>query len=127
MRGAFATLVVRDFAVVAAGGGVVLSPFLGLGFGFSFAVACLWLALNFSALAWGIGALTSGQRVSRLFIFAVVCAKIPVSYLILFWMYRADYLEPVGLTVGLSTLPVVLFVRGLWATRSVERTGVGPA
>lgn len=127
MRGAFATLVVHDLIFIAAVGGVALSLYPGAGFSFSFAAGCLWLALNFSALAWVIGALVSPERPSRLFVFAVVCAKIPASYLILFWMYRADYLEPVGLTVGLSTLPVVIFVRGLWAARIAERTGAGPA
>jgi hypothetical protein len=105
--------VVTDFVIVAAAGGVVGAVLLGEGFGFSVAAACLWLALNFSALAWLLAAATSPKRASRLFLFTLACAKIPASYFILYWLYRMEYLEPVGLTIGLSSLPVVILFRGL--------------
>ena len=109
----FAPAVVRDFIVLGVAGGVLGSVLFGMGIGFSFLAACLWLALNFTALAWLLGAAVSGERHPRWFILALVCAKIPASYLILYWLYRAEYLEPLGLSAGLAALPVVLLFRAL--------------
>ncbi|MCH7471472.1 hypothetical protein IIA79_00770 [bacterium] len=113
---------VMDFAVVGVVGGLGLGIWRGEEFGFSFLAACLWLALNFTALTWLLTAYTSPRRPSGLFIFALACAKIPASYLILFWLYRVEYLEVVGLTVGLVMLPMVLLFRGL-ISRFAPKTG----
>lgn len=121
----FAPAVVRDFVVLGAAGGAIASVIFGLGYGFSFLAACLWLALNFTALAWLLGALASSERPSRLFILALACAKIPASYLILFWLYRAEYLEPLGLSAGLAVLPVVLLFRGLVTQVGTPRKSAG--
>lgn len=102
-----------DFAALAAGGGALSAFIWGSGTGFSFAAACLWLALNFCLLAWLLGAIATRGRSPRLFIAAVACAKIPLSYLILYWLFRLDYMEPVGLSAGLASLPAVLLFRGL--------------
>jgi hypothetical protein len=102
-----------DFAALATGGGALSALIWGSGIGFSFAAASLWLALNFCLLAWLLGAIATRGRTSRLFIAAVACAKIPLSYLILYWLFRLDYMEPVGLSAGLASLPAVLLFRGL--------------
>ncbi len=110
--------IVLDFAVLAFGGGILTAPFFGAGIAFSFCAACLWLGLNFAALAWLLSAIAGPLKASRWFIFAVACAKIPLSYLILFWLYRLDYMDPVGLTAGLAMLPAVLVFRGLAGWRA---------
>jgi hypothetical protein len=112
--------IVLDFAVLAFSGGILSLPFFGQGIAFSFCAGCLWLGLNFAALAWLLSAVAGPLKASRWFIFAVACAKIPLSYLILFWLYRLDYLEPVGLTAGLAMLPAVLIFRGLAEWRAKE-------
>lgn len=112
--------VVLDFAVLGFGGGILILPFFGNAIAFSFCAGCLWLGLNFAALAWLLGALSGPRKASRWFIFAVACAKIPLSYLILFWLFRLDFLEPVGLVAGLATLPAVLIFRGLAGRRVVS-------
>lgn len=102
-------------------GGVILgawlalaqSPAAGLGAGLAYAVACAWLALNFSALALLLLAITAPKRPSRWFIFALACAKLPISYLLLFWLFTGSSLAPVYLVAGIASLPVVLVCRGI--------------
>ncbi len=125
MSSNFTAAVVRDFAVLGAGGGLLGAILFGLGPGCSFLAGCLWLALNFTALSWLLGAVLSGQRHTRWFLLALACAKIPASYLILFWLFRAEYLEPLGLSAGLLALPVVLLFRGLVTQVGTPRKSVG--
>ena len=106
-------LIMRDLVFLGLGGGIIVGILAEEPAGFSLAAACLWLALNFAALSWLICALVTPQRVSRLFIFGLACAKIPASYLILYWLCRAEYLAPVWLAVGFASLPVVLLYRGI--------------
>lgn len=112
--------IVSDFAALALIGGALLCIPFGMGFGFSFCAANLWLGLNFAALAWLLGAATGPQHAPRWFVFALACAKIPVSYLILFWLFGLDYLAPMGLATGLAMLPAVLVFRGLSGWRETE-------
>jgi len=111
--GRFVWLVMRDQALLALGGGIIVGIFAGETAGFSLAAAGIWLALNFAALSWLISAVITPQRVSRLFIFGLACAKIPASYLILYWLCRAEYFAPTWLAVGFASLPVVLLYRGI--------------
>ena len=106
-------LIIRDLIIIGLLGGIIAAVWGGEISGWSFLAACLWLALNFSLLAWLLSGFFSGQRPSCLFIFIVVCAKIPASYFLLYWLYRADYLDALGLTAGILVLPVVLVFRGL--------------
>ena len=71
-------------------------------------------------LAWLLGAATGPTRAPRWFVFALACAKIPASYLILFWLFGLDYLDPMGLATGLAMLPAVLLFRGLAVWRESE-------
>ena len=107
------TLIVRDLLLVGLMGGFAATWWRGAAGGWSFLLACLWLALNFTLLAWLFESFTGQRRASLLFIFVVACAKIPASYFLLFRLYTADYLDAVGLTAGLLVLPVVLLYRGI--------------
>ena len=121
--------IVLDFAALAFTGGALCCIFFGLGFGFAFCAANLWLGLNFALLAWLLGAATGPQPAPRWFVFALACAKIPVSYLILFWLFGLDYLDPMGLATGLAMLPAVLVFRGLanWRETESKRGAPGDA
>lgn len=118
MAGPFARLVVRDALIAGAIAGVAMTAYPGEGQAFSLAAGCLWAALNFYLLSLLIVSLAAPDRANRLFIFMLACAKIPASYYLLYWLYRAEYLEPVGLTAGISLLPVVLLFRGLLQART---------
>ena len=104
---------VRDFIIIGITGGVLSGGIWGESFGISVLCGCLWLALNFSALAWLLSAISGPRPVSKLFLFILACAKIPASYLLLYGLYAVEYLDKTGLTVGVATLPVVLLFRGL--------------
>ena len=115
-----------DCLVLGVTGGFVLfawralaeSPAAGLSAGIAYAVACAWLALNFSALALLLLAITARKKASRWFIFALACAKLPASYLLLFWLYTGGVFAPVYLTAGVASLPAVLVWRGLADARA---------
>jgi hypothetical protein len=51
----------------------------------------------------------------------LACAKIPLSYAILFWLYQVRFLDKQGLTAGVLSLPVILLVRGIAVRRRQER------
>ena len=115
-------LTIRDCIVLGLFGGLV---FIVLGHevsGVSFACGALWTALNFCLLGWMIGAVLHAKGQPKLFIFVLACAKIPASYYLLYWLYQTEYLEPIGLTAGLSLLPVVLLFRGLVAAGQAGTT-----
>ena len=114
----FGIQVIRDLIVIGLAGGLLAVPVFGLRQGLSFCLGCFWVALNFFLLAWLLSLILSPRRVSRLFILLIACAKIPASYVLLWWFYQIDYLEPVGVTVGLAVLPVVLLYRGLAIARA---------
>lgn len=113
----FTRLVVRDSLVAGAVIAVAMVIFPGEGQAFSFFSGCAWAVLNFVLLAWLVVSLSAPKRVNRLFTFMLACAKIPASYYLLYWLYRAEYLEPVSLTAGIALLPVVLLFRGLQFAR----------
>ena len=116
----FAHRVTRDVVIVAAAGGLVGLVFSGLPLAFSIICGALWMAANFLVLAWLLQLAYSGKQVPRLFIFPVVCAKLPASYFLLWWLIRADYLEPLGTAIGICILPPVLVFRGLSLFRTYD-------
>lgn len=122
MDAPFIRLSVRDTALAALALGVILALYPGEGLGFSVAAGGVWAALNFFLLALLVVSISGQNRPSRLFIFMLACAKIPASYYLLYWLYRAEYLEPVGLTAGITLLPVVLLFRGLILARDAGTT-----
>lgn len=116
----FSRLLVRDYALLGLAGALIGSLAGYEALAFSFGAGCLWLALNTILLSWLMGAFLRLEGRSRTFIFALSCAKIPAAYLLLYWLFTRDYLEPMGLAAGLITLPVVIVVRGLSARPRAE-------
>jgi hypothetical protein len=102
-----------DFVVAGVAGGAVFALWRGSAGGAGFLCACLWLALNTVLLARLLEAITVGQRAAAAFWLA--CAKIPLSYLVLYWLFQARFLDTWGLTAGILSLPVVLGFRGIAA------------
>ena len=104
-------------------GGLVFGIARSEAAGVGFLSACLWLALNTVLLARLLEAVTVGKRPGLAWLLA--CAKIPLSYLILYWLFQVDYLDAWGLTAGILTLPVVLGWRGstLWRSHQVSEEG----
>lgn len=105
--------IVRDMLLLGVAGGIVAGIWRGETTGWSFLAACLWMALNFGLLSWLLSGFMAGRRPSCLFIFIMACAKIPAAYFLLYWLYRVDYLNALGLTAGLLVFPLVLVYRGL--------------
>jgi hypothetical protein len=106
-------LLARDFAVCAALGGVVGAAFFGEQAGFSFAAGCLWLGLNTVLLGMLIIAATSPRRPGKVALLALLCAKIPLAYILLLWLMSRAFIAPAGIIAALATLPVVIVWRGL--------------
>ncbi|MBN2082056.1 hypothetical protein JW859_07595 [bacterium] len=108
-----ADLIVRDLLIIGVAGAPLAWLWRGETGGWSFLAGSIWLALNFTLLAWLLAGFSSGKRPSCLFIIALACAKIPASYFLLFWMYKVDYLDDWCLTAGMLVLPLVLVYQGL--------------
>lgn len=111
----FATKVVRDCLIAAIAISLAMLIYPGQGQAFSLLAGGIWVCINFYLLAMLTASILSGKGQGKLFIFMLACAKIPASYYLLFWLCRVHYMEPVGLTAGISLLPVVLLFRGLLA------------
>lgn len=123
---AFSRLLIRDYILLGLAGGLVLGLWRGEGWGAGFAAACFWLGLNTAILTWLLGALLAPGKPQRLFVFLIACAKIPAAYLLLFWLFSRDFLEPIGLAAGVATLPVVILAQGLLSLYSSNsRKGFG--
>ncbi len=105
--------VVRDLALLGLIGGISLSFAWSEAAGSSFLLACLWAASNLALLSLFISSLIAQKSPGKLLVFILVCAKIPASYLILYWLLAADFTDVNGLVAGLVAFPVVLIVRGL--------------
>jgi hypothetical protein len=114
---------VIDFAVVGAVGCLAFGLARSGAAGAGFLCACFWVALNTLLLAGMLESITLGRN--PLVPLLLSCAKIPLSYLILFWLYRVEYLDSIGLTAGILTLPVVLGWRGstVWRRHQVNEEG----
>ena len=107
-----------DFALLGIAGGVALGLWRGPSFGAAFALSCLWLGLNVVLLALLIAELSTPKRRRGLLAFSLACAKLPAAYLLLFWLFTREYLDTMGLVAGLTTLPVVVVLRGLAELRA---------
>jgi hypothetical protein len=119
----FCQHLIRDYALLAVVAGLGFGFWRGEAFGASVAAGCLWLALNMALLGWVMGAVLQPAGSSRLLVFALACAKIPAAYLLLYWLFSLDCLEPMGLAAGLAMLPVAIVfsgLRNLAATNSQE-------
>lgn len=119
---AFPRLVVRDALLAAAALAFAMLLWPGEGPALALATGACWACLNFYLLALLIVSVSGPREGRRLFIFALACAKIPASYYLLYWLYQVDYLEPVGLTAGISLVPVVLLFRGLLYAKTAGTT-----
>ncbi len=118
--GAFSRLLIRDYLALGLAAALLGSIVGYEALAISFGAGCIWVGINTALLAWLLGAMLRLQGRSRTFIFLLSCAKIPAAYLLLYWLFTRDYLEPMGLAAGLITLPVVIVVRGLSARPRVE-------
>lgn len=104
---------VRDLALLGLGGAIIAGIWLGEATGSSFLLACLWAASNLAVLSLFISTIIAQKSPAGLLVFILVCAKIPASYLILYWLLSADFTDMTGLVAGLVAFPAVLIVRGL--------------
>jgi hypothetical protein len=104
---------VRDLALLGLAGALIGGIWLGEASGTSFLLACLWAASNLALLSLFISTMIAQKTPARLLVFILVCAKIPASYLILYWLLSADFTDMTGLVAGLVAFPAVLIVRGL--------------
>jgi hypothetical protein len=114
----FTRLSARDTVILGLTGGLICGLAVSEWTGWSFLAGCLWMALNLILLGWLIGALTAPKRTRGLTIFLLECAKIPLAYLLLFWLCTRKFIEPIGLAAGIATLPVVVLLRGLAGSAS---------
>jgi len=105
--------IVRDLAILGLGGGLVAGIYFGEAAACSFLLACLWAAANIALLALFVSTIFAQKSPTRLLVFILVCAKIPASYLILYWLLSAEFTDQRGLVAGLVAFPIVLIVRGL--------------
>jgi hypothetical protein len=114
----FTLLCARD-AVILGLAGCLLLVLLGREWtGWSFLAGCLWMGLNLLMLGWLIGALVSRKRAGGHVLLLMECAKIPLAYLLLFWLCTRKFVEPMGLAAGIATLPLVILLRGLAGSAS---------
>ena len=113
----FALIVAGDTALAGIAAGLITLVFSSEGLALSVLCGAVWMATNFLALGWLLILALSRKQGPRLFIFPVACAKLPASYFLLWCLIRADYIEPLGVAIGICLLPPVLVVRGLYLFR----------
>lgn len=101
--------------------GFVLWAKWGARLALSYVVGSAWMMVNFWALAVLLSLLTAHQVRNRMFIFAVVYAKIGLVYLVLYWLFRIGWFDHLGLVAGISTLLMVILFKALGRTLFVER------
>lgn len=116
----FTLQVARDTAFAGLAAGIIALVFTSEGLALSVVCGSFWMATNFLALGLLLILVLTGKQVPRLFIFPVACAKLPASYFLLWWLIRADYLEPLGVAIGICLMPPVLVVRGLALFRQYD-------
>jgi hypothetical protein len=78
---------------------------------FSYAIGSVWMMLNFVALAGLLRLITALPSASKLFIFTLICAKIAVVFIALYWLFQIRELRPLGLVAGITTLLVVILLK----------------
>ncbi len=78
---------------------------------FSYAVGSAWMMLNFVVLAGLLRLITALPSLSKLFIFTLICAKIAVVFIALYWLFQIRELRPLGLVAGITTLLVVILLK----------------
>jgi hypothetical protein len=108
----------RDSAIIGLAGGLLIGLFYHEWTAWSFLIGSLWVALNLLMLGWLIGAITARKRAGGCVLLLMECAKIPLAYLLLFWLCTRKFVEPMGLAAGIATLPLVILLRGLAGSAS---------
>jgi hypothetical protein len=89
--------------------------YLGGWWALSYALGAMWMMANFALLAAVIVLLTSSPRRSKAFLFIVICAKIAVVSVVLYWVFQIPNLRHLGLAMGITTLLVVIFLKAVGA------------
>ncbi len=81
---------------------------------FSYAIGSVWMVISFLALAALLRIITTVMKPNMLFIFTLICAKIAVVCIALYWLFQIRELRPLGLVAGITTLLVVILLKAIW-------------
>jgi len=87
---------------------------------FSYAIGSVWMVISFLALAAMLRVFTTAMKPSMLFIFTLICAKIAVVCIALYWLFQIRELRPLGLVAGITTLLVVILLKAIWQSLFVR-------
>jgi hypothetical protein len=89
--------------------------YLGGWWALSYALGAMWMTANFALLAAVIILVTSRQRLNKLFLFSIICAKIAAVLVVLYWIFQIPNLRHLGLAMGITTLLVVILLKAIGA------------
>ena len=81
---------------------------------FSYAIGSVWMVISFLALAAMLRVITTVMKPNMLFIFTLMCAKIALVCIALYWLFQIRELRPLGLVAGITTLLVVILLKAIW-------------
>ena len=81
---------------------------------FSYAIGSVWMVISFLTLAAMLRVITTVMKPSMLFIFTLICAKIALVCIALYWLFQIRELRPLGLVAGITTLLVVILLKAIW-------------
>jgi hypothetical protein len=90
--------------------------YLGGWWAFSYVIGSAWMMANFALLAAVIILVTSRPKPNKLFLFSIICAKIAVVSVILYWVFQISNLRHLGLAMGITTLLVVILLKAVGAS-----------
>ena len=89
--------------------------YLGGWWAFSYVIGSAWMMANFALLAAVIILVTSRPKLNKLFLFTIICAKIAVVSVVLYWVFQIPNLRHLGLAMGITTLLVVILLKAVGA------------
>jgi len=87
--------------------------YFGSWWALSYLIGSLWMTLNFLALALLLSFILARRYGGRLFILLLMCAKIAVLYIALYWVFQLQRLDHGGLVAGITTLLVVILLKAV--------------
>ncbi len=90
--------------------------YLGGWWAFSYVIGSAWMMANFALLAAVIILVTSRPKLNKLFLFTIICAKIAVVSVVLYWVFQIPNLRHLGLAMGITTLLVVILLKAVGAS-----------
>ena len=90
--------------------------YLGGWWAFSYVIGSAWMMANFALLAAVIILITSRPKLNKLFLFTIICAKIAVVSVVLYWVFQIPNLRHLGLAMGITTLLVVILLKAVGAS-----------